>query len=380
MIVTKAYKYKLRLTKNQEIRINQWIGSCRYLYNYALQYKQDLYEAARYQLSYYDLKKELPYWKKSDTFLQDVPSQSLQEVIKRVDIAYQNFFRGKGFPKFAKKGMYNSITLYSVRADQKENRLLLPKIGSVKYFNSREITGKIKIATINREPKGYFISIVKETEIPYYQVDENQAAGIDMGVARFCTLSDGDYFKMPDFKKWDKKLRTEQRKLARMKKFGSNWKKQVKKIAGIKAKVARIRNDHQHKVALTIVRKFDLIATENLQVKNMTRSARGNMEKQGKNVRAKNGLNKAILETAPAMFINKLEYKCLWQGKVFIKVDPKFTSLQCSVCGHTEKRNRITQDRFKCVKCGHYENADVNAAKNILARAMASRTKRKASA
>ncbi len=173
-------------------------------------------------------------------------------------------------------------------------------------------------------------------------------------------------------------MRIEQRSLSRKKKGSKNFHKQVQRINLLHSKIARVRNDFQHKVSFNLIKDYDLIAVEDLKIKNMTKSSKGNQEEHGKNVSQKNGLNRSILDTAPSMFMEKLEYKAKWYGRELIKVDAKYTSQTCSNCGHKDKKNRQSQSVFKCVHCGHEENADVNAAINILGRSIPNRRKRSA--
>lgn len=380
MKTVKTYKYKLRnLSATQTNQLNSWIGSCRFLYNLSLDTAQFIYQTSQKGMSTYDLSNQIPIWKREFQFLKEVPSQSLQDVCERLGKAYQSFFKGGGFPKFAKKDIYNSITLKAIKQGE-YGRFVLPKLGEVKTFYSRTIPkdAKLKRATIIKESNGYFICIMFEQELlPSIPKSENQVIGIDWGVAHFLTLSNGNQIANPRlYQVYQKQLRIEQRSLARKKKRSKNFYKQAKKLGKLHAKIARVRNDFQHKLSHDLVQRFDLIGIENLKIKNMSKSAKGNAEEHGKNVNAKSGLNRAIIDTAPSMFFEKLQYKCQWQGKELIKVDAKHTSQTCYSCGHKSKENRKTQAKFECVKCGHIENADINGAKNILARAIASSCKR----
>ncbi len=189
---------------------------------------------------------------------------------------------------------------------------------------------------------------------------KNQAVGLDWGIAHFLTLSDGKTVGNPRFgEKYKQKLRIAQRSLSRKKKFGSNWKKQVKVVAKLHSKVARCRNDFHHKVSSQLIRDYDRIAIEGLNVKEMTQSGQSD-------------LTRKILDSAPASFYEMLVYKAEWYGRELIKVKAEYSSQECSKCGHTTRENRKSQSVFKCVSCGHSENADLNAAKNIEARAFAS--------
>ena len=300
-------------------------------------------------------------------WIADVPSQSLQNVIERLDVAYQKFFSGGGFPRWAAKHRYNSILLKSVKIDG--NSVKLPKLGTVKTFKDRFVHGVPKTATIVREhdggrPPAYYICITSRIKrYPIQLVSESQAVGLDMGITHFCVSSQGEYVSNPrHFAKYERKLRIENRSLARKKKASANWYKQKAKLSQLHAKIGRIRRDFLHRQSWRIVRDNGLIAVEDLKVKNMVRSR----------------LAKHISDAGWSMFRSQLSYKADWYGRIFVAVDPKYTSQICSECGHREKENRQSQVKFVCLSCDVEQNADVNAAKNILARALASVSQREA--
>ncbi len=374
----KTYKYKLKLSNSQQHKVDSWTGACRYVYNLAMETKIHAYKTYGLSISCFDLLNQLPDLKQEADWIKDIPAQTLQDAVERMDRAYKSFFRGNGYPKWAKKGVYNSITLKSVK--QKDNCFFLPKLGNVRYFNSRTIpkNAKLKIATITHELDGYYICVVFESTIPSFPYDQNQAVGIDWGVTHFLSSSDGQHIANPKYtKQFESQLRIEQRSLARKVKFSANWYKQKRRISKLQRKIGRVRKDFLQKQSSLLVASYDYIAAEKLKVKNMTASAKGTAEKHGKMVRQKAGLNKSILDAAPGMFFSMLDYKCQWQGKKFVQVDPKNTSRKCRVCGHTELENR-KKEVFFCISCGHKDHADVNAAKNILARAKASVRQREA--
>ncbi len=161
------------------------------------------------------------------------------------------------------------------------------------------------------------------------------------------------------------KLAKQQRKLSRKKKFSSNWKKQQRKIAKLHHHIACIRKDFLHKTSTTISKNHAVIIIEDLKVSNMSRSASGTIEEPGRNVKAKSGLNRSILDQGWGEFRRQLEYKQLWRGGKVVTINPGYTSQACSACGHVSSENRKTQSRFECVVCGFAENADLNAALNI---------------
>lgn len=373
-IIKKTYKYKLKINPKQEEKLNGWIHTCRAVYNLALDTKIQAYKTRKVSLSKFDLINQLPELKKEFDWIQEVPSQSLQNVIERMDLAYQSFFKGGGFPKFSKKGNYKSILFkQGVKADNKT--ITLPKIGKINYFNSQDIPkeGKIKRAIVTKEIDGFHISILVEqfAEKKHFNpISDSQAVGLDAGVSLFYALSNGETMKNPKvLQGFERELRIANRSLARKKKKSSNWYKQLKKIQKLHLQTKRVRNDYIQKASTELIHNYRRIVVEDLKVKNMTKSAKGNQEKPGKMVKQKAGLNRVLLDVAIGEFFRQLEYKSDWYNREFVKVDPKYTSQICNSCGHKAKENRKTQSQFSCVSCGHKENADINAAKNILARA-----------
>ena len=363
--IIKTYKFKLKLTNNQRNRIDNWIDACRNVYNLAHETKINAYDSHRVTLSCFDLIKQLPVLKKGISRLEDVPAESLQDVIERLDKSYQNFFKGRGFPKFINKEGYNSITFKSIKINT-HNRVKLPKIGSVKYFNSQEIKGELRRATITRENNNYYISVLtkqKTSDLPYL-CDSQTEIGLDMGIAYFLVTSDGEYINNPRFlEKSLKQLRIEQRSLARKTQGSSNYYKQKEVIGRLYNKIKNQRKDFLDKLSTKLALENSLIAVEKLSVDGMVKN---------KNI------SLAISDVSWGMFFEKLKYKTDWYGGSIERVSPAFTSQTCSACGYVDKKNRLTQSDFKCIKCGHKENADLNASKNILDRALSNLREREA--
>ena len=365
-----TYKRKLKLTKQQQHRVDSWIGACRFVYNLALETRITAWNKQK-SIGKYELMKQLTELKDVD-WIADVPSQTLQNVIERLDVAYQKFFSGGGFPRWAAKHRYNSILLKSVQVDG--NYVKLPKLGKIKTFKDRFVHGKPKTATIIREHDGrrgygYYICItsaldhVHGGQYPVRLASESQAVGLDMGIAHFATFSTGEHITNPrHFAKYERQLRIENRALARKKNYSNNWYKQKAKLSKLHAKIGRVRKDFLHQESWKIIKANGLIAVEDLKVKNMVRSR----------------LAKHISDAGWTTFRTQLEYKADRYGRIFVRVDPKYTSQTCSSCGHKGKENRQSQSKFVCLSCGEEQNADVNAAKNILARAMASVSQREA--
>lgn len=373
-VITKTYKYKLKTNSFQSEKLNAWIHTCRTVYNLALETKIYAYSSKKISLTKFDLNNQLPELKQEFDWIKDVPAQTLQAVVERMDTAYKSFFRGGGFPKWANRFKYNSL-LFKQGVKIVDSRILLPKLGKLNYFNSRKIPqeSKIKQATIIKEIDGFYICIVVEqfqTKQLYSPLIDRQEIGLDMGVSLFYALSNGKTKNNPKiFHKFSNNLRLEQRSLARKKKGSNNWIKQKKKVQKVNAKIKNVRSDFLHKSSTELVSYYDLIAIEDLKLKNMTKSSKGNWEEHGKMVKQKSGLNRVLLDVSIGSFFEKLDYKCNWYNTDLVRVDPKYTSQICSNCGSKSKENRKTQSKFECKSCGYKENADVNAAKNILVRA-----------
>ena len=231
-------------------------------------------------------------------------------------------------------------------------RIFLPKIGWIGFFKSREIKGTIRHITISRYGMHWYASVTCEAEIPV-EASRAAAVGIDMGVKKLCALSDGSIVENPDcLKQHGKQLARLQRRLAG---------KQKAKITA-----ADTRKDHAHKTTTAIAKNHGLVVLEDLRVKAMSKSAKGSIDNPGRKVRRKSGLNRVILDAGWGGFRRQLEYKVARVNGIVIAVDPKNTSRMCSACGHTAKENRRTQADFICMACGHTDDADVNAAINIL--------------
>ena len=383
----KVFRYKLNLTKNQRLTFDQWLGGCRFLYNTAKECREWAYQSYGKSLNYYDLANELKYVKKLEGYewIKEIPHHTLQHTLKRLESAYKDFFKGeKGYPKWAKKHKFSSfvIPLDQKVKDQRitHNRIKLPKIGSVKYYAHRELPCRPKNAIIKKEANDWYISFQCEVEHPiqYIPKAKNQSIGIDWGVKHFYTDSFGHHEPNPRFlDKYKKRMRVLQRSLSRKTKGSRNWINVKRQISKLHSKIARARKDWQHKLSYRIVRDNQIISVEKLNIKGITKRSKPKLSEDGKTylpnkAKAKSGLNRSILDTAPNQFQTFLEYKSKWYQRTFCQPPAKNSSRECSECGHISKDNRKTQSTFSCVACFHRENADVNAAKNIEGRGLTS--------
>jgi putative transposase len=246
---------------------------------------------------------------------------------------------------------------------------MIPKAGWIGYRNSRKIGGKPKNLTISKEAGNWYVSVQIEVHHQKFPVHESvSVAVVDVGVNRFAALSDGSRIAPANsLKKSEKKLSRLQRRLSRQKKFSRNWQKSKAQNQKLHHHIANQRKENLHNASCDISKNHAMVVMEDLKVNNMTASAKSKVEKPGRNVRQKPGLNKAILDQGWGELKRQTGYKLDWQGGLLVLVNPAYTSQTCSECGHVAEENRNTQAEFRYVKCGHAENADTNEAKNIKA-------------
>lgn len=368
----KAYKYRLKTKPNQAAMFRQQAGCSRFVWNKALGLQKERLDAGEKILGYAELCKTLTGWKKEEgtKFLAQAQSQTLQQTLKFLDQALREAFdkrNPKRFPRFKKKGRDTDSFRYPQGFKLDDNRVFLPKIGWVGFRKSREIEGPPRNVTVSRRGEHWYVSIQTEAEVAEPIHPSVSAVGIDLGVARFATMSDGSFLEpLHSFRRLEKCLAREQRKLTRKEKFSANWRKQKQIITRLHIRIADARNDYLHKASTTISKNHAVVVLEDLRVRNMSSSARGSMETPGRNVKAKAGLNRAILDQGWFEFRRQLEYKLSWNGGWLIKVPPQNTSRTCPSCGLVAKENRKTQAHFRCVECGFEEHADLVGAINIL--------------
>ncbi|EOC9367865.1 RNA-guided endonuclease InsQ/TnpB family protein [Enterobacter asburiae] len=369
-----AFKYELMPDGQQERKICRFAGSCRFVYNKALALQKERHEQGEKKLGYAGLCKMLTDWRNSaeTAWLADAPVHPLQQTLKDLERAYSNFFdKRANFPRFRKKGLSDSFRYpdpKQIKLDQGNGRIFLPKLGWIRYRNSRQVTGEVKNVTVSQSCGKWYVSIQTECEVSAPVHPSTSMAGLDAGVAKLATLSDGTVFKpVNSFQKNQKKLALLQRQLSRKVKFSNNWQKQKRKIQRLHSRIANIRRDYLHKVTTTISKNHAMIVIEDLKVSNISKSAAGTVSQPGRNVRAKSGLNRSILDQGWYEMRRQLEYKQLWRGGQVLAVPPAYTSQRCACCGHTAKENRQSQSTFRCQACGYTANADVNGARNILA-------------
>lgn len=363
-----AYKFQLRPKAKQANLMLGFAGCCRFVWNKALALEKETYQTEGKRLGFYNLCKALRDWKKEEetSFLAGAHSQILQFVLKDIDQAYKNFFEKRAnFPQFKKKGAHNAFRYpQGFKLDEGNSRVYLPKIGWVRYRKSRAIEGTLKQITVSLSAGEWYVSILTEREVVEPIHPAKSSIGIDMGVVRFATLSDGSTIEpLNSFRKYEKKLAKLQRKQARCKKFSSNWQKIKSRIQRLHLHIANARKDFLHKASTMISKNHTVVVIEDLKVRNMSSAKAGG--------KRKSGLNKSILDQGWFEFRRQLSYKLAWLGGSLVAIPPQYTSQTCSRCGCVDRQNRQTQAKFKCTTCGFEINADHNAALNILAAGLA---------
>ncbi len=356
----KAYKFRLCPTEEQSVLLSKHFGCVRFIYNHFLKEKQDHYLLNKNTLNYNTCAGSLVKMKRDGfEWLKEINSQSLQSALMHLETAYGNFFKKRSsFPKFkSKKINYDSFTC-PASVVVKSHVVQIPKFKEgIQFVKHREIKGRIKSATVSRTPTGkYYISILTEQEPTKHLPKTNKSIGIDLGIKDFAITSEGHRYINPKFLyKFQRQLKTAQQHLSRKVKGSKSRERARLKVARIHEKITNSRNDMQHKVSMSLIRKYDMIALEDLNVKGMVKN---------------HCLAKAISDAAWSSFVTKLTYKAQWYGKEVIKINRFFPSSKtCIDCGHINQGLTLDVRNWTCV-CGSRHDRDVNASKNILKRAL----------
>jgi len=355
----KAFKFRLYPTEAQAGKLNQHIGSCRFVYNWALDQKVKTYEQTGKSISRFDLNKLIPVLKLSNEWLGEVNSQSLQGMTKQVESAFTRFFREKnGFPNFkSKKNPIQSFPVpqhYSV--DFENSTVKLPKIGAIKAVLHKKFEGELKTATISKSCTGkYYISILVENngELPTKQVfSALTTVGIDVGIKDFAVLSTGEKIENPKYLKNSlKRLKALQRRVSKKVKGSKNRAKAKQRLAVTHEKITNQRHDFQSKLSFRLVSENQAIALETLNVKGMVKN---------------HCLAQSISDAGWSSFVTKLEYKAEWLGKTILRIgrfEP--SSKLCNVCGYRNSALTLAMRDWQCPTCNTLHDRDINAAINI---------------
>ncbi len=363
-IIKKTYKYRLCPTKIQQEILERQLSLCRWLYNYFLEERRGAYQKDKTKITCFDQIKEIPKIKKEKLELKKVYSQTLQDVVRRLDKSFQNFFRRVkekqsrkkqkvGYPRFKGYWRYDSFVFPQSGFQLKTNKLNLSKIGSLKIKLHREIEGSIKTLTIRRTRTNKWYACFSteiNKELPEKKEIKN-AVGIDMGLTSFLTTDKGEKIDNPRYLiKSEEKLSKFQRKYSKKKLKSKNKSKSRLKVARLHEKIANQRLNFLHQLSRCLVNNFQLIAFEKLHIKGMTRNKY---------------LAKSISDASWGRFLQQLTYKAVEAGTWAIGINPKETSQVCSGCKTTVQKI-LAIKIHKCPQCGLIIDRDINAARNIL--------------
>ena len=356
--IHRTYKFRLYPNKEQTELLAKHFGCARFVYNYFLNQRIEQYRLTGKSDNFYAQNRALTTLKKQEetAWLKEVNSQSLQYAVRCLDVAYTNFFKKRTkFPNFKSKRSKNSFTVPQV-ASIAGGRIFIPKFREgIVCLVHREIKGYIGKVTISKTPSGkYFASVLTEEEYETPFKKTNKSVGVDLGLKNLLVTSEGKIFKNNRYtRRYEQKLATAQKHLSRKKKGSSGFERQRLKVSRIYEKISNCRADYLHKCSISLVRRYDVICVEDLNVKGMVRNHR---------------LAKSISDASWGTFISMLTYKAEWNSKRVVKIGRFEPSSQtCNVCGHINKETKdLSVREWTCSICGSHHDRDVNAAINIL--------------
>jgi putative transposase len=366
----KTFQYRIYPTKKQETTLTHWLHLLCETYNAALQERRDAYRMAGKSINFSQQCAELPACKEERPDLAEVPSQVLQDAVKRVALAFEALFRrcengeNPGYPRFKSRFRYDSLTFkqygnsFSLEVSEKKQRgmLLLAKLGHVKTVMHRPLRGTPKTAIVKRTATGkWFVSISCE-EVPKEDLPaSDKEVGIDVGLKTFAYLSDGTSIENPRFfRQEEKNLAKAQRKRDKAPKQSKERKKRKKHVARVHERTKNRRKNFAHQESHKLVKQHGLIAVEALVVRNMLKNPK---------------LSKSIADAAWSQFFDLLVSKAEEAGRTVVRVNPAYTSQRCSCCGHIQQMP-LSVRIYECPNCGLVIDRDHNGSKNILADAL----------
>jgi putative transposase len=375
--VHKTFKYKILPTPEQEDKMAFVLRRCRELYNAGLQERRDAWQKCHKSITRAHQSAELPAIKDVRPEYHDVHSQVLQDVLTRLNRAFQAFFRRvekgeqPGYPRFQGANRYASFTYkqFGNGATLDDGYLLLAKIGQIAVKWSRPLEGTVKTVTVTHEADGWYCCFSCR-DVPVQPLPPtSQETGIDVGLKVFLITAAGDVVKNPrHYRQAERDLKKAQRRVSRRKKGSKRRKKAARVLAKKHQHVRRQRTDFHHQTALALLRQYDVIYLEDLQVSNLSRRPKvkpdGNGGFENNGARRKAGLNKSINDAGWAQFRTILEGKAVYAGRRVVAVPPAYTSQDCSGCGERIEKSLSVRTHV-CTSCGLILDRDENAARNI---------------
>ncbi|MEG5049858.1 MULTISPECIES: transposase [unclassified Microcoleus] len=426
-----SFKYKLRPNQQQSQKLIQWLDMLRANYNWCLRDRIDGWHQQFICGDYCDLRTQVEItpltcgitkgtqlanpWKegggkaqkegykdtspkRSASLMQDANLQELKEarpwyqsidigvlqsIPARVNESFNKFFKGAGFPKFKRRHDFKSFSYKPGRIKIKGNKVYLPKIGWLRFYNSRVIPEgfEIKTVTIRQKVDGWYISVrIENKDIPGFPVipdsEIKTITGCDMGLGKLVYLSDGSAIDNPRFathKKAKRLMRIRQRRVSRKQKGSKNRSKAQLRVSKLHNKIQQRRESYQWDVANRIIKRSDAVVVEDLQIQNMMKRCKPVKSESGRFLpncqSAKRGLNSSIADASWYALTQKLEYLAVKSGKKLYRVNPRHTSQTCSKCKHIDKDSR-NGEKFICTNCGHIDDANLQAARNVKVKAI----------
>ena len=378
----RKYTYKLYPKPGQSEALLGQLRLHQQLYNAALQERIDAYRKCGKTISYNEQQASLTVIRAEMPEYKALPCTSKRMTLRRLDKAFKAFFRrvkkgeSPGFPRFKSINRFSSFELLEPKfihnESGKHGRLFVAGVGHIKARGQCRITGTLKTSQIQYKHGQWWLSLTVDGDATRKTM-ATKACAMDWGVAHLLTVVEDDgsfeHVKNPRYYRTGQSQQERLQQSVSRKKRGSNgWKKACKRLSTFKRQQAQQRRDAQHKLSAKVAGRYALVAMESLHIKNMSRSSRGILEAPGKNVKQKSGLNREMLDTAPASLISMIRYKAEEAGNEFVETPTKKLkpSQRCPKCWHTTKENRKSQADFTCVSCGFQQNADVVSGINSL--------------
>ena len=374
MLIRKSFRYRIYPTPGQAERLARWDGALRFLWNLALEQRLHAYSRCRCDRKYptaFDQINELAELREMLPWLAGVPRDVCAQLLVELDKAWQRCFkRIADAPRWKRKGRDRSpIIEPHLKAFRLEtNSIVFPKLVAIHAVLHRAIEGTPKTCAITRDADAWFAAVSCEVEIADPIPSTKPAVAIDRGVTNLIADSNGRV--VPNQKhaeKLQKRIARAQRTVARRKKGSKNQQKVRLRVARLQRKARWQRDAVLHRESLYYAKNHGTVVVERLNIRGMTRSAKGTVEEQGTNVAAKSGLNRSLHGAAMGKVVQFLAYKLPWHGGTLVDVPAAYSSQTCAECGVIDAASRRGQI-FECVACGHHANADVNAAKVLLSR------------
>ena len=355
----KSYKYRIYPNESQQRQMSKTFGSCRYVYNWALNLKNKRYQEFKQNVNRFELSSMLTFMKTTNEleWLNDVNSQSIQASLRHLDVAFTNFFRKTfKYPNFKRRNQKQSFECpQNVKINFETKKIQIPKIGKVKYKDIQTFDGQIKTCSVSKNTSGqYFISILVDNsiELPLKkEITESTSIGIDVGISTFCTLSTGEKVENPKwFNASAKKLAIYQKRFSKKVLKSKNRNEQRIKVAKIYNDITNKRKDFINKLTTKIIKNHDTIFVEDLNITNMMQTK---------------SLAKSIQSASWGEFFRQLEYKSAWYGKNLIKIGRFEPSSKMCSCGKINSNLQLSDRNWVCTSCGELHDRDILASNNI---------------